>query len=148
MARRTGRLGILAMVAAMATVAAVFPGAEPAHAITVMPQIMRDAGTYQAKNIGVAGLVRPDTDYIVTALMDPADLADPTIIIHYTLTLDGVVVRDEDWHLPIIDRGGQIVAPTVDYSTGAFEPSSVTLTFGIPKRMRFGADLTLGSILR
>jgi hypothetical protein len=57
-------------------------------------------------------------------------------------------VRDETWTCGAKDRHGNFMAPTFSYSTGAFLPTTARGQVTLPKRISFGLDLTLGSVVQ
>jgi hypothetical protein len=114
----------------------------------ILPKQNRNAGTIDTGNVSVAGQVQPTTNYIFTALMDAADIADPTLVLRFILSLDAQVVRDETWTCGAKDRHGAFMAPSFSYSTGAFLPTTARGQVTLPKRISFGLDLTLGSVVQ
>jgi hypothetical protein len=115
---------------------------------TILAKQQRQPGTIDSGNVSVAGQVTANTNYTFTALMDAVDIQDPTLVLRFVLSLDAQVVRDETWTCGAKDRHGNFMAPTFSYSTGAFLPTTARGQVTLPKRISFGLDLTLGSVVQ
>jgi hypothetical protein len=113
----------------------------------VLNQSQRGPGLLDSGNIAVPG-AQPTTNYIFTALMNAADVSDSTLTITFQMFLDSELVRDIQWTGGIIGRDGAFVVPSFSYATSSKIPSTARLTVFLPKKISFGLDLTIGSIIR
>lgn len=116
--------------------------------MTVILAKQNRSGPLDSGDINVAGQVNANTKYTFTALMNHADIVDPTLVLDFALFIDGALVYPYQWVGNTPDRDGVARAPTFFVSTGTPPlPTTVRLTVTLPRSLSFGLDLTLGSIL-
>jgi hypothetical protein len=113
----------------------------------VLNQSQRGPGLLDSGNIAVPG-AQPQTNYIFTALMAAADIADPTLTITFQMFLDNSLVRDIQWTGGIVGKNGAFREPSFSYSTADIVPSTARVTVSLPKKISFGLDLTTDLIVR
>lgn len=95
--------------------------------------------------------VQPNTLYIGTAIMDAADLADPTLTFPFQLWLDGQLVRDETWSGGVLDKNGNPSPPRFGWGQSGVDAVAMTtarIVLDLPKRIRIGLDVSTTSPVR
>jgi hypothetical protein len=104
----------------------------------------------------IGGPIQPNTNYVMTALMDAADIADPTLVLtNITLqaSYDGgatwrILRGPEDWTCGARNRQGVVVAPYLNWGGGDPPfPNRFRMGVTLPRTLSFGLDLAFGSTL-
>lgn len=105
-----------------------------------------DTGTQNIEAVLGAPAVA-GTEYRLTAIMQAADIADPTLTIGFEMYLDGLLVRQGDWTCGTRDRHGNMMAPYFTYSMGGTPATTVRVTANLPRQVSFGLDVSLGTVI-
>lgn len=102
-----------------------------------------DTGTLNLATV-LGAPVQPNTEYVATVILDPADRDDPTLVLAaFTLFLDGVA----SWGPTDLaggqqDRNGAPVSPSFFYGFGGAGKATVRITFTASRRVRIGLDIS------
>lgn len=107
----------------------------------IAPKQLRGPGT-----IGVtrpATGAQPNTTYKFVALMDAADIQDPTLTLTLRLFLDARLVWGNTWTCGARDRTGAFVAPNFFYSCPENPPANFRVETDLPRQVNIGLDVTL-----
>lgn len=113
----------------------------------------RGPGTVRSAWRDIRGIAQPDTAYVMTPLLDQADIDDPTIELTLTIEVsdDGVGARDyvlysNTFQLGRVNRHtGQAIhtAPSFQYTTSSDPPNFIRAMTVLPRSMSVGLDISL-----
>lgn len=100
---------------------------------------------------GLVGVTRPATNatpgttYRFLALMDAADIADPTLLLTgLRLILDARVVWEGDWQCGVAkDRQGIFIPPNFYYGCPQDAPVNYRVEVTLPRAVNLGLDVSL-----
>lgn len=108
-----------------------------------------DSGTFDFSQI-LGDNVQPNTNYVCTLILDPADRDDPTLVFsQVTLILDGEVVwGPSDMPCGLKDRNGTPVVPSFSWGSGGNGKATVRITFSASRRVRLGLDVSTTPLVR
>lgn len=85
----------------------------------------------------------PSTEYRFLALMDAADIADPSLTLTITFSLDGRVVWGPNaWPCGTKDRNGNFITPHFEFKCPEVPPTNWTVRTDIPRAINLGLDIT------
>ncbi len=110
--------------------------------VTVIPKQSRAAGTHRQNFQSVPG---GTTRVNLRALMDPADINDGSLVLHYGVegSSDGtnvsVVVADANWQGNTVNRDGVVVAPVQGVQTSPM-PAFLRVVVTLPRTVSIGLD--------
>lgn len=108
----------------------------------IAPKQLRGPGTVGVTQAATGAI--PNTSYHFLALMDAADIADPTLTITLRLFLDARLVwGSNNWTCGVVDRHGAPVTPNFFYSCPQTPPTNFRAEVDLPKAINIGLDVTL-----
>jgi hypothetical protein len=110
----------------------------------IAPKAMRGPGL-----VGVtrpATNAQPNTQYQFVALMDAADIADPTLVLTgLKLLLDARVVWQGDWQCgtSVDKHTGAFLPPHFEYACPEAPPANYRVEVTLPRAVNIGLDVSL-----
>jgi hypothetical protein len=111
----------------------------------IAPKALRGPGTVSVTQPATGA--QASSLYIFTALLDPADVTDATLVLEQvSLSLDDrIVYGPVDIGCGTRDRNGRPVPPNFAFSAPEAPPANFTVSVTVSRQLNLGLDISLGS---